>query len=248
MSAYGPLAPWYDALTADVPYAAFADYYEQRFAEHLKPVHSILDLACGTGTLSALLASRGYEMIAVDQSPDMLAEATEKFYALPENCVRPLALCQPLAELDLFGTSDAAVCCLDSLNYLSAQELGQFFTRLRYFLEPGGLLIFDVNAPDYFRALDGQVFVDEQEDLLCLWRAALTEAQDAVTYELDVFRRQGKLWSRGSETHTEYIHTPELLFRLLEEAGFRNAAMRRDGPLSDRGRLFFTAENGWYSA
>lgn len=246
MNAYGPLAPWYDALTGDVPYEAFADYYAKVFAARGKAVKSVLDLACGTGTLSALLAQRGYEIIAVDKSPDMLSEAMSKFCSLPEGCTVPMALCQDLSELDLFGTSDAAVSCLDSLNYLSAAEVEAFFSRLRYFLEPGGLFIFDVNSPAYFQALDGQVFVDEQEDVLCLWRAALSEEASEIIYGMDVFRRHGRHWARDTEEHVEYIHTPETLMRLLEAAGFRNIEMRTDGPLSARGRLFFIAENSWY--
>ncbi len=246
MSVYGPLAPWYDALTDDVPYAAIADYCVRLFSEREKPVRTVLDLACGTGTLSALLAERGCEMIAVDRSPDMLSEAAEKFSRLPEGCARPLLLCQDLAALDLFGTADAAVCTLDSLNYLSPEELSGFFERLRYFLEPDGLLLFDVNPPDYFRSLNGQVFVDEREDLLCVWRAALDEEEKALTYEMDMFRRRGRLWARESEEHVEYLHEPEEILALLERFGWRNARLRGDGPLSERGRMYFTAENGWY--
>lgn len=246
MSAYGPLAPWYDALTGDVPYDAIGDYCEEVFCAHAKPVHTVLDLACGTGTLSALLARRGYEMISVDRSPDMLAEASEKLFRLPEGCTRPMLLCQDLAELDLYGTADAAICTLDSLNYLSPDELTRFLGRLRYFLEPDGLLLFDVNPPEYFRALDGQVFVDEREDVLCVWRASLEKEERALTYEMDVFRRAGELWSRESEEHVEYLHPPGFLLELLEQYGWHNVKQRNDGPLSERGRLYFTAENGWY--
>lgn len=246
MISYGPLASRYDALTTDVPYKALADYYIRLFEEREKTVKSILDLACGTGTLAAELSRRGYELIAVDRSEEMLAEAMQKFYSLPEGCIPPMALCQSLSELDLYGTSDAAVSSLDSLNYLSETELRAFFSRVRYFLEPGGLLIFDVNPPEYFRALDGQVFVDEKEDLLCLWRAELSAEGLELRYDMDVFRQRGKLWQRDSETHVEYIHEPELLMNLLAESGFRNIALRHDGPLSENGRLFFVAENGWY--
>ena len=246
MSVYGPLAPWYDALTGDVPYASIADYCKERFLAHGKPVRTVLDLACGTGTLSALLAESGYEMIAVDRSPDMLAEAADKFSRLPEDCAQPLLLCQDLAELDLYGTADAAVCTLDSLNYLSPDEIAAFFERLRYFLEPEGLLLFDVNPPSYFRSLDGQVFVDEREDVLCVWRASLSEENAALVYEMDVFRRSGALWARETEEHVEYLHPPERLLELLERFGWRKVRQHADGPLSERGRIYFTAENGWY--
>lgn len=246
MNAYASLAPWYDALTGDVPYTAIAEYCKAHFLARSRPVRTVLDLACGTGTLSALLAESGYEMISVDRSPDMLAEAAEKFSHLPDKCAKPLLLCQDLAALDLYGTADAAVCTLDSLNYLSPEELAQFFARLRYFLEPEGLLLFDVNPPEYFRALDGQVFVDEREDLLCVWRASLKEGGDRLLYEMDVFRRSGALWARESEEHVEYLHPPDRVRALLEQYGWQAVAQRCDGPLSDRGRIYFTAENGWY--
>ena len=246
MSVYGPLAPWYDALTGDVPYPEIAAYCKAQFLSHGKPVRTVLDLACGTGTLSALLAESGYEMISVDRSPDMLAEAADKFSRLPDGCTRPMLLCQDLAELDLYGTADAAVCTLDSLNYLSPDALVQFFERLRYFLEPDGLLLFDVNPPEYFRALDGQVFVDEREDLLCVWRASLDPDGAELLYDMDVFRRTGSLWSRESEEHVEYLHPPDRLCGLLEKLGWHDVRLLGGGPLSDRGRIYISAENGWY--
>ena len=246
MSVYGPLAPWYDELTGDVPYEAIAEYCIERFLSQEKPVRTVLDLACGTGTISAILAERGYEMISVDRSPEMLAEASEKFSLLPEGSTPPLLLCQDLSELDLFGTADAAVCTLDSINYLSSEELAAFFERVRYFLEPSGLLLFDVNPPDYFRKLDGQVFVDERDELLCLWRASLEENEEMLVYAMDVFRKSGRLWERETEEHIEYLHPPERLTALLEQFGWKDVSQHADGPLSDRGRIYFTAKNGWY--
>ena len=115
IGSYGPLAAWYDALTRDVDYAAFADFYEQVFVSAGGEMRTLLDLCCGTGTLTCLLAARGYEMIAADASPDMLMQAREKAAELPEGCIPPLLLCQPAAELDLYGTVDAAVCFVPSI-------------------------------------------------------------------------------------------------------------------------------------
>lgn len=91
MSCYGPLASWYDQLTGDVPYQAFAAYYEAEFARKGGEFRLLLDLCCGTGTLTALMAARGYEMIAVDASEDMLMEAREKAASLP---TPPLFCCK----------------------------------------------------------------------------------------------------------------------------------------------------------
>lgn len=238
MSCYRYLAPWYDKLTEDVPYACFADFYEAEFHRAGGEFKLLLDLCCGTGTLACELTRRGYEMIAVDSSVEMLTEAQAKSAGLE---TPPLFLCQDAAALDLYGTVDGAVCSLDGMNYIPPEDLPEVFRRLRLFVRPGGLLIFDVRTPDFLRGLDGDVFVDEQEDLLCLWRADFEEALPAVIYGMDIFSRQGRLWRRESEEHVEYAHEPSALRVLLEQAGFCQVCLRRDCPQGDQGRLFVTA-------
>lgn len=238
MSCYGPLAAWYDQLTGDVPYTQFADFYEAEFARNGGEFRLLLDLCCGTGTLTAEMTRRGYELIGVDASVEMLMQAREKSAGLQP---APLWLCQDAAELDLFGTVDAAYCSLDGMNYLPPAALPELFRRLRLFVRPGGLVIFDVKSPDWFRALDGEIFVDETEDLLCLWRADLDEERQAVVYGMDLFERQDALWRRSGEEHVEYIHEPEFLKELLEAQGFFDIRLRDDGPQHEAGRLFLTA-------
>lgn len=238
MSCYDALAPWYDSLTGDVPYGAIADFYEQIFADDGGEFRLLLDLCCGTGSMTWELAGRGYEMIAADRSVDMLMQAQAK----QGDCrVQPLFLCQAAEELDLYGTVDAAVCCLDGFNYISADVLPEVFRRLHLFIRPDGLLIFDIRTPDFLRALDGQVFVDEKEDVLCLWRADFDETLSALIYGMDLFTRCGKLWERNGEEHIEYAHTPETLCTLLENAGFENIRLRSDGPQGEAGRLYIIA-------
>ena len=218
MSAYGALAAWYDALTRDVDYAAFADFYEQCFQQGRGESHTLLDFCCGTGTLTRLMAARGYEMIATDGSPDMLMQAQAHNADLPPDAVAPLLLCQEASELDLYGTVDAAYCSLDGIDYLPPEELPEVLHRLHLFVRPGGMLILDIRDPVSFRALDGGTFVDETDDVLCLWRAEFDAAAQTMHYGMDLFTRAGELWSRASEEHIEYAHTPELLTRLLTEA------------------------------
>ena len=117
MSSYESLALRYDALTADVDHEAWADYLEKHFSRSPIPIHTVLDLACGTGAMTCLLAQRGYEMIGVDLSAEMLSVAAEKAQALT-GVIPPLFLQQPMEELDLYGTVEAAVCCLDKLEGL----------------------------------------------------------------------------------------------------------------------------------
>ena len=238
MSCYRFLAPWYDKLTGDVPYERFADFYEAEFRRCGGEFKLLLDLCCGTGTLTNVLSRRGYEMIAVDSSVEMLMEAQAKSAGME---MPPLFLCQDAAALDLYGTVDAAVCSLDGMNYIPPEDLPEVFRRLRLFVRPGGLLIFDIRTPDFLRSLDGDVFVDEQEDVLCLWRADFEEELPAIIYGMDIFSRQGRLWQRESEEHVEYAHEPAALRTLLEQAGFHDVCLRPDCPQGDMGRLFITA-------
>ncbi|MDO4354254.1 MAG: class I SAM-dependent methyltransferase [Clostridia bacterium] len=239
MNAYGPLAFWYDRLTLDIPYEAFVDFYEKEFSANGGEFKILLDLCCGTGTLTWLLAERGYEMIAADASPDMLMQAASK---AAEVSVPPLFLCQDASALDLYGTVDAAVCSLDGMNYIPESELPEVFHRLHLFVRPGGLLIFDIKTPEWFRSVDGSVSVDETEDMLCLWRAEFDTEENAICYGMDIFSKSGSLWRRDSEEHIEYAHSPERLAELLEIAGFENVRLCCDCPQSDGGRLFITAK------
>jgi Methylase involved in ubiquinone/menaquinone biosynthesis len=237
--AYGPLADRYDRLTGDVPYEQLCDYYETALKRCCRAVRTVLDLGCGTGTLSLLLARRGYELISVDASAEMLSVFQTKLADLPGELTAPMLLCQRAEELDLYDTVDAAVCCLDGFNYLPPESLGEVVRRLHLFLSPGGALAFDILSPARLRSLDGQCFVDEDEDTLCLWRAWLEE--DALCYGVDLFRAEGERWTRSQEEHTEYLHDPEALCRLLTRSGFSDVRIHTDGPQHELGRLFITA-------
>lgn len=245
MFPYISLAPCYDSLTSDVDYNSWADFYETIFKLKNLEVHSILDLACGTGTLSYILARRGYEVIGTDASADMLAEAYAKAPEY-ENIVLPMFLNQTMQGLDLYGTVDATVCCLDGINYLpDINEVAKAFRRVHLFLNPGGIFIFDVNTPFKLRNLDGQVFLDEQEGLYCVWRADFDESERACYYGIDIFIQEGKLWRRDFEEHVEYAYSPEELNKALEAAGFSEINIYGERslkpPKDDENRIFITA-------
>jgi len=242
MNAYGPLAGCYDLLTGDVPYAALADFYENALRLPGRRYMTLLDLCCGTGTLTCMLSARGHELIGTDLSGEMLSLARVKAERTVSR-VRPMFLCQEAAELDLYGTVEGAYCSLDALNYLPGEELPELVRRLHLFIEPGGKFAFDIHSPDYLRALDGQVFVDESEDLLCLWRAELDAQEDALFYGMDIFRRSGALWRRDSEEHIEYAHEPEKLCALLAAGGFDRVRVLEKVLPEQPERLFIVAEN-----
>ncbi len=244
MSSYDFLAGCYDRLTYDVDYSAWADYIEKHFAKAPLPGRTVLDLACGTGSLTRELALRGYEMIGADQSPEMLAEAAEKNRGAAP--IEPIFLCQSMEKLDLYGTIDACVCCLDSVNYVTdPKKLARAFQRVHLFLMPGGLFLFDINTPEKLAGLDGQVFLDETEDAYCVWRAEFSRR--ICTYFMDIFRLDPSTgqWDRGEELHRERAYTVEELTTLLEGAGFVDVQTwgerKLRPPKPGEQRIFFTA-------
>ena len=246
MGSYDFLAGCYDRFTYDVDYAAWADYIESHFRKKGIPGKTVLDLACGTGSLTYELAQRGYEMIGVDLSPEMLSEAMEK--DMGGDHIPPMFLCQSMDQLDLYGTIDACVCCLDSVNYVTdKRKLKKAFQRVHLFMMPGGMFIFDVNTVEKLRGLDGQVFLDETEDAYCVWRAEYNKRSQICSYFMDIFQldEESGLWERGEELHEERAYTVEDLTQYLQEAGFRDIKVygerRHTAPREGEQRIFFVA-------
>ncbi len=197
MGAYEALAASYDRLTNDVDYEATVNFYEEILRqEGLKP-RTAVDLACGTGSVAAILARRGLRVTAVDMSEEMLTVAQQKTAEM-EN--PPRFLCQPLQRLWLDRGVDLAVCALDSLDYITnPADCAEAIRRIYKALNPGGIFIFDVNTPEKLRAMDGQVFLDEDDDVYCVWRGEFDEASNICSYGMDLFQRRGGLWQRSFE-------------------------------------------------
>ncbi len=248
MSAYEALAASYDRLTNDVDYPAVLAYLRQLLDAMGARPETVLDLACGTGSLSVLLAQAGYRVLGADLSSDMLMEAYDKALELPEE-QRPFFICQPMQELELPEPVDCVVCCLDSLNYLTEPaDCEQTMRRVYEALAPGGAFLFDVNTPYKFRSLDGQVFLDEDEDVYCVWRAEFDEAANTLDYGMDLFQREGDLWRRSFEEHREYAYGLEELRRMLAQAGFTDVRVYGDRTMCAPGRTelraYFAARKG----
>lgn len=244
MNAYGALAPLYDALTRDISYESFTDFIEAVFRVYGVQPKTVLDLACGTGSLSVLLAARGYRVLGADASEDMLVAADRKASALSEN--RPYFIHQTMQELRLPAAVDAAVCCLDSLNYLtSPADVRETIFRLYQNLRPGGVFLFDINSEEKLRALDGQVFLDETDDIYCVWRAEYEEETRLCRYGMDIFARKDSLWRRDFEEHIERAYRVSELAAFLDAAGFRDVQQFGDRvlvpPAPGEQRIFFAA-------
>ena len=242
MSCYEALAGSYDALTTDVDYEKRADFLEKLLRRSAIPVRLVLDLACGTGTMTWLLTQRGYEVIGVDGSEEMLAAAMSKSGQAAG--IPPVFLHQSMPRLDLYGTVDAAICCLDSLNYLTdPRDVQRTLRRLHLFISPGGLLTFDVRLPERLAALDGQVFLDETEDTYCVWRTEY--CRGLCTYYMDLFTlAEDGSWDRSFELHRQRGYSVEQLTQWLEEAGFTEIRTWGDGklrrPVPGEDRVYFT--------
>lgn len=242
---YESLAGRYDALTKDVDHQKWADYLEHHIKSAQVPVETVLDLACGTGTMTCIFAERGYEMIGVDLSAEMLSQAMEKGFNVDGQA--PMFLNQPMEELDLYGTIDACICCLDSVNYVtSPADLRRAFQRVHLFMMPGGVFIFDINSPGKLKGIDGGTFIDETEDTYCVWRADYDKDTRICTYGMDLFfhTKDGQ-WSREGELHEEYAYEPEELITFLREAGFKDIAqfgeLSMEQPKENEQRIFFVA-------
>lgn len=244
MSAYDSLAVSYDALTWDVPYEKIAQYILRVCRHHGCRPASVLDLACGTGSLAILLAKQGLSVLGADCSEQMLTQASAKSAGM-ENA--PYWILQKMQHLRLPQPVDAVCCCLDSVNYVTRPaDLQQAFRRVFDALTPGGVFVFDINTPEKLAGLDGQVFLDENETTYCVWRAEFSPKKRLCRYGIDLFRREGALWRRSREEHTEYAYTPEELTQYLTAAGFASVAIYGDrtlrAPEEHALRIYFAAE------
>lgn len=242
MDSYTVLAEFYDQLTTDVPYQRWADYIEKQFTRHKSPILSLVELGCGTGSLAAILASRGYQVTAVDLSPDMLSVAAEKCDGLNVQLV-----CQDMSRLALPLQTDAVICCLDSLNYVTKPAMVQrTFQKVFAALKPGGLFLFDVKTPLALESADGQVYIDENEEVYCVWRGEYDKRRRICGYGIDLFALQDDgSWWRDGEYHEEYAYTMEELAAWLSAAGFQQIKqfgnLRLSAPKEGEERIFFTA-------
>lgn len=228
MSSYGALAASYDGLMADGDYRRRVDFLERLFRKSRIPIQSVLDLACGTGTIACLLAERGYQVTATDGSEEMLTQAAAKAASLESP--PPLFLHQAMPRLRLLQPMDAAVSTLDSLNYLTrTRDLQETFRRVHRWLKPGGQFIFDVNTPCKLRRMDGQIYMDETEESFCVWRTFFFERTKTCAYQVDLFhRRADGTWERNFEEHRERAWEAEELRRCLSAAGFSSIAITGD--------------------
>lgn len=243
---YRAVAGVYDRLNREIDYNRWSRFLEDCFDRYLpaRP-RIVLDLACGTGRMTFPLADRGYDMIGIDGSEDMLAEAYRKSTErtvrildetgseeLPEGITAPLFLCQDMRSFELYGTVDAAVCCLDSINYLCGDgDLDACLSCLYLYLAPGGLLVFDVNSPATFETVYGSnayILEDSlpeengvESSVFCGWQNEYDPRTRLCRFYLSVFREDGDgRYVRTDEEQTERCYSRTELEAALDRTGF----------------------------
>lgn len=252
MTAYGDFARFYDILTTDVDYPRRARYIGEVFRRFGKNPELVLDLACGTGGISFELLKMGYDVIGVDRSPQMLSAAAAKN---PADGASVMLLCQDMRDLDLYGTVDAAVCCLDSINHLtSPQAVNEVFSKVSLFLNPGGLFVFDVNTEYKFsHTLLNNAFVYDYDDVYCIWQNRYNTKTKLCRFELTFFENCGSYndnssYRRFDEQFSERAYSAAQIKNFLKKNGLSLKGIYNelsfDQPKDDCERFVFVAEKG----
>ena len=213
---YSLFSTVYDMFMDNVPYIEWADGIEQTLKKHGINEGIVLDLGCGTGTLTKMLADKGYDMIGIDGSEEMLLIAREK----DENT---LFLCQDISEFELYGTVRAVISTCDTLNYiLDEEELINTFKLVNNYLEPGGIFVFDMNAPEkYEEVLSDNVFAENRDEASFIWDNFYDEDEHINEYVLTLFMRDDKsgLYKKHEEYHYQRNYLRDEIKELLDRAG-----------------------------
>ena len=249
---YDHFAAVYDEFMNPVSYEEWAEYIEKLWEKHGKTRPGlVLDLACGTGSLTVQLAKRGYDLIAVDQSPSMLEIAREKIQKETGRSV--LCLQQDMRELELYGTVDAVICTCDSLNYLlEEKDLARVFRLVENYLEPEGLFIFDLNTQYKFEKILGeQTFADTAEDAAFIWENYYYEEEKINEYHVTFFEEEEQdVYRRYEETHYQKAYDISKIKELIEKSGLKVEAVydcfTESEPAVQSERICFVAKEHLY--
>lgn len=221
MSYYNNFSHFYDILTKNVNYKKRTKYLLSLFEKYGKRPTLLLDVACGTGNFSTEFAKSGIDVIGIDKSEGMLSLAQEKNENLDK---KVLYLCQSAEEMDLFGTVDGAVCCLDSINHITDSKiLLEAFKKVSLFLEDDCLFIFDANTPYKHRQILGNnSYKINKKGVSCLWTNNYNDEDKTVNVEL-TFTFKTSLFKKEyvTESFSEKAYTEKELKIMLKTAGFK---------------------------
>ena len=241
MEAYTGFASVYDLFMDNIPYKDWCAYVTGLLKEHGISDGLLLDLGCGTGKLTRLLAAEGYDMIGVDLSEEMLEIALEHEMEDPKQI---LYLQQDMREFELYGTVRAIVSICDSMNYiLGPDDLVQVFRLVNNYLDPGGLFIFDLNTEYKYRTLMGEnTFAEDRQESSFIWQNYYDEQERINEYDLTLFIREGELYRKFEETHFQRCYLLKEIKEAAQAAGLEFVtaydAFTRDPVRSDSERIY----------
>lgn len=241
---YQDFAYLYDALQQDVPYKDFAEYYVKIMEKFNNEKGLCLDLGCGTGNMTLILDSIGFDMIGVDSSLDMLNVAREKAM---ENERNILFLNQDMTSFELYGTVSTVISTLDCINYVTdKEELLKVFKLVNNYLDPKGLFIFDINSAYKLEHILGDnTYVSDGEDIFYSWQNSYDIENKICTFDLTFFEKDEDVYYRYDETHYERAYSVEEITDLLTQAGMEVVGVYDNltfNPTHDKSeRIFFVA-------
>ncbi len=244
MEIYNHFAYIYDVLMDDVDYSGWVDYIERILKIYgVKPAR-IVDLACGTGNITIMLKARGYDVIGIDQSEDMLSVAKEKaeksFMDIP-------FICQDMRFLELHGPVDAITCICDGINYiLSLRDLDMLFQSVRRYLNPNGIFIFDISS--YYKLssiLGDNIMVETDEEISYIWINNFDRRTGICEMNLSFFVKDGEHYRRFDETHYQRAYKVDEIVHRLKHNGFKSIEVYQPfmlkPPKKRAERIFFAA-------
>lgn len=252
MDAYSGFAYVYEKFMDNIPYDRWGEYIASLLREHGLQEGLICELGCGTGSITRRLKEKGYDMIGVDMSPEMLEIA---MYDHMEESEGILYLNQDMREFELYGTVDAIISVCDSMNYLTSErDILKVLKLCNNYLEAGGLFIFDLKTEYTFSHEMGErTIVDNREDATLIWENHYDSGEKINAYDITIFNRippedeeDEELFEKIQETHLQKAYDLETVKRLIAEAGMEFVAVydafTHDAPREDSERVYFIAK------
>ncbi|MCT4619607.1 MAG: class I SAM-dependent methyltransferase [Marinisporobacter sp.] len=245
MNSYSAFAYVYDKLMEDVDYENWVDYIEEIFKKYEVKPQNIAELACGTGNITNILAKRGYNLIGVDISEDMLFLAQEKARDMGTEVIY---LNHDMRELALPSELDSILCICDGINYIvEEKDLLKVFRSVYDHLKKEGLFIFDISS--YYKLsniLGNNTYAENFQEVSYIWENYFDEERDVCDFDLTIFSKEGKMYKKYEESHSQKAHKEDEIVENLKNVGFhkieRFEAFTFDKPGDESERIYFICQ------